>query len=166
MQKKLFGTDGIRGIWKEDITPELAYEIGKAVSIVFERENEENLIVVGKDTRLSCDCLTTALCAGITAMGTNVILLDVVPTACVPFSIRYHKANAGIMITASHNPAEHNGFKFFNGNGFKISEEQEDHIEYIIDHNYNYTLAKYNKIGRVVSSRKSVKEYVNFIKKK
>ena len=98
-------------------------------------------------------------------MGTNVILLDVVPTACVPFSIRYHKANAGIMITASHNPAEHNGFKFFNGNGFKISEEQEDHIEYIIDHNYNYTLAKYNKIGRVVASRKSVKEYVNFIKK-
>lgn len=165
MQKKLFGTDGIRGIWKEDITPELAYEIGKAVSIVFERENEENLIVVGKDTRLSCDCLTTALCAGITAMGTNVILLDVVPTACVPFSIRYHKANAGVMITASHNPAEHNGFKFFNGNGFKISEEQEDHIEYIIDHNYNYTLAKYNKIGRVISSRKSVKEYVNFIKK-
>lgn len=165
MQNKLFGTDGIRGIWKEDITPELAYEIGKAVSIVFERENEENLIVVGKDTRLSCDCLVSALCAGITAMGTNVILLDVVPTACVPFSIKYHKANAGVMLTASHNPAEHNGFKFFNGNGFKISEEQESYIDYIISHNYNYVLTRYNQIGRISSSRKSVKEYINYIKK-
>ena len=165
MQSKLFGTDGIRGIWKEEITPLLAYEIGKAVSVVFEREGEENLIVVGKDTRLSCDCLVSALCAGITAMGTNVILLDVVPTACVPFSIKFHKANAGVMLTASHNPAEHNGFKFFNGNGFKISEEQENHIEYIIKNTCDYVLVNHDKIGRIEHSRKSVKEYVHFLKK-
>lgn len=165
MKNKLFGTDGVRGIWKEEITPELAYEIGKAVSIVFERENENNLIVVGKDTRLSCDTLISALVAGITAMGTDVIILDVVPTACVPFSIKYHKANAGIMITASHNPAEHNGIKFFNGNGFKISEEQEQHIEYIISNSSDYVLKNYYQLGRITHSRKSVKEYINFAKK-
>lgn len=165
MQNKLFGTDGIRGIWKENITPELAYEIGKAVSVVFKRENAENLIVVGKDTRLSCDSLWSALSAGITAMGFNVILLDVVPTACVPFSIKYHKANAGIMITASHNPAEHNGFKFFNGNGFKISEEQEDHIEYVIKNSCDYVIFNHNKIGRIEHNRKSVDEYIKFLKR-
>ena len=165
MKNKLFGTDGVRGIWKEEITPELAYEVGKAVSIVFERENEENLIVVGKDTRLSCDCLISALVSGITAMGTNVIILDVVPTACVPFSIKYHKAHAGIMITASHNPAQPNGIKFFNGNGFKISDEQESHIEYIISNSSDYVLKNYYELGKVLYSRKSVKEYVNFAKK-
>lgn len=165
MQNKLFGTDGVRGVWKENITPELAYELGKAVAIVFERENEENLIVVGKDTRLSSDCLVSALCAGITAMGTNVILLDVVPTACVPFSIKCHKANAGVMVTASHNPAKHNGFKFFNGNGFKISDEQENHIQYIVENSFDYTLSDHKLLGKIIHSRESVKEYINFIKK-
>lgn len=165
MQNKLFGTDGIRGIWNEQISPELAFTIGKAVAVVFERENEDNLIVVGKDTRLSCDCLLYALCAGITSVGTNVVVLDIVPTACLPFSIKYHKANAGIMITASHNPAQHNGFKFFNGNGLKISTEQEDHIEYLIAHSYDINLCKYNSVGTITHSRKSVKEYINFLKK-
>ena len=164
MQNKLFGTDGIRGVWNVEINPTLAYEIGKAVSIVFKRENEENLIVVGKDTRLSCDCLVSAMCAGITATGTNVVLLDVVPTACVPFSIKFHNAVAGVMLTASHNPAEHNGFKVFNGNGFKIAEEQEDHIEYIIKNSCDYPNATFDKIGKIEHSRKSVKEYINFLK--
>ena len=165
MQNKLFGTDGIRGVWKKDINPELAYEIGKAVSVVFKRDCKKNLIVIGKDTRLSCDSLVSAISAGITAMGVDVVLLDVVPTACVPFSIKYHKANAGIMITASHNPAEHNGFKFFNGNGFKISEEQEDHIEYVIKNSGDYVLANHDKIGIVNHNRNSVEEYINFLKR-
>ena len=163
--KKLFGTDGIRGIWNEDISPKLAYDIGKAVAKVFERENEKNLIVVGKDTRLSCDTLLSCLCSGITACGFDVIILDIVPTACVPFSIKFHNANAGIMITASHNPAKHNGFKFFNGNGFKISPEQESHIEYLIKNSCDISLCDYDKIGKIFHSRKSVREYINFLKK-
>lgn len=164
MFKKLFGTDGIRGEWGKKISPELAFDIGKAVSIIFERENESNTIVVGRDTRLSCDVLEAALISGITSMGTHVIILGVVPTPVVPFSIALHKANAGVMITASHNPAEHNGFKFFNGNGFKISEEQENHIEHIIANSCDYVSTSYNKLGRVVRSRAAVKRYVKFVR--
>ena len=107
MFKKLFGTDGIRGEWGEIITPELAFEIGKAVAIIFERKDETNTIVVGRDTRLSGETLSGALIAGMTSMGTNVVDLGIVPTAVVPFAIEKIKANAGIMITASHNPANH-----------------------------------------------------------
>ena len=128
MLKKYFGTDGIRGKFGKEITPKLAYEIGRAAAQVFNRENAENVIVVGKDNRLSSASLESALVSGITAMGTNVILLGVVPTAVVPFSIPFHKACGAIMITASHNPSTDNGFKFFNGNGFRISTEQENRI--------------------------------------
>ncbi len=164
MFKKLFGTDGIRGIWKNQISPELAFDIGKAVAIIFERENETNTIVIGKDTRLSCDTLETALISGIMSMGTNVILLGVVPTAVIPFSITYYKANSGIIITASHNPGEHNGFKFFNGNGFKISEEQENHIEHIMANSCDYAIKNYNNLGQITRSRASIRKYIQFIK--
>ena len=164
MYKKLFGTDGIRGQWGDVITPELAFEIGKAVAIVFKREDEENSIIVGKDTRLSCDVLEASLISGITSMGTNVIKIGIVPTAVVPFSISYYKVNAAIMITASHNPASHNGFKFFNGNGFRISDEQESHIEHLISNSSDYVCAPYNKIGKIITSSSSVKEYIKFIK--
>ncbi len=164
MFKKLFGTDGIRGTWGGKISSELAFDIGKAVAIIFERENETNTIIIGKDTRLSCDTLESALIAGITSMGTNVIVLGVVPSAVVPFSIISKKANAGVMITASHNPAEHNGFKFFNGNGFKISEEQENHIEHIIANSCDYVGTTYDKLGKITRSRSSVRKYVKFIR--
>lgn len=164
MFKKLFGTDGIRGKWKDVISPELAFDIGKAVAIIFEREGEINKLIIGKDTRLSSDTLESALISGITSMGTNVINLGVVPTAVIPFAIKYHKANAGIMITASHNPKEHNGFKFFNGNGFKISEEQENHIEYIIANSSDYISSNYDQLGTIIHSRNAVKNYVKFIR--
>ncbi len=165
MFKKLFGTDGIRGTWGEKISPELAFSIGKAVALIFERENEKNTIIIGKDMRLSCDTLESALIAGITSMGTNVIDIGIVPTAAVPFSIAYYNVNAGLMITASHNPAEHNGFKFFNGNGFRISGEQESHIEHIIANSCDYVGVNYNKLGRVKHNTDSVKSYIKFIRK-
>lgn len=164
MFKKLFGTDGIRGLWGDKISSELAFEIGKAVSVVFKRENELNTLIVGRDTRLSCDVLESALIAGITSMGTNVIILGVVPSATIPFSVKYHKANAGIMITASHNSIEYNGFKFFNGNGYKISEEQENYIEHVIANSCDYPSVKFNELGRITRSRKAVKRYVDFIR--
>lgn len=164
MFKKLFGTDGIRGILGDKISSELAFDIGKAVAIVFKREDETDTFVVGRDTRLSCDTLESGLIAGITSVGANVILLGVVPSAVVPFSIKHHKANAGIMITASHNTSEYNGFKFFNGNGFKISEEQEDHIEHVISNSSDYFSVKFKNLGRITKSRVSVRKYVKFIR--
>ncbi len=164
MFKKLFGTDGIRGEWANKITPELAFEIGKAVAIIFEREGENNSIVVGKDTRLSCDVLESALISGITSMGTNVIKIGVVPTAVVPFSISHYKVNAGIMITASHNASNNNGFKFFNGNGFRISDEQESHIEHIISNSMDYASAPFDKLGKIITSCSSVRAYIKYIR--
>ncbi|MBO4412745.1 MAG: hypothetical protein J5779_01885 [Clostridia bacterium] len=163
MQNKLFGTDGIRGIWKDTISPELAFLIGKAASKVFERKDEKNIIVIGKDTRLSCDSLVSAISSGLTACGIDVVFLGVVPTALVPFAIKQHKAVAGIMITASHNPAEHNGIKFFNGNGYKISEEQERKIEYIL--NFENEINSYNKLGKIEINTKSIENYIKNIKK-
>lgn len=164
MFKKLFGTDGIRGLWGEKISSELAFEIGKAVSVIFKREGETNTIIVGRDTRLSSETLESALIAGITSMGTNVISLGIVPTAVVPFSIACHKVNAGIMITASHNSAECNGFKFFNGNGFKISDEQENYIEHIVANMSDYVNTNYKNLGKIIHSRASVKKYAEFIR--
>ncbi len=164
MFKKLFGTDGIRGQWGDKITPELAFEIGKAVATIFRREGEQNSVIVGKDTRLSCDVLEASLISGITSMGTDVIKIGVVPTAVVPFSISYYKVNAAIMITASHNPASDNGFKFFNGNGFRISDEQESHIEHLISNSSDYALFPFDKLGRVHFSRASLNAYINMVK--
>lgn len=164
MFKKLFGTDGIRGKWKDIISPELAFDVGKAVAVVFKREGEINKLIIGKDTRLSSDTLESALISGITSMGANVINLGIVPSAVIPFAIKYHKANAGIMITASHNPKEHNGFKFFNGNGFKISEEQENHIEHIIANSCDYICSNYDQLGTIIHSRNAVKKYIKFVR--
>ena len=163
MFKKLFGTDGIRGKWGEKITPELAFEIGKAIAIVFERENEKNTILVGKDTRLSSNILENSLISGITSQGCNVIKLGVVPTAVVPFSIHRLKANGAVMITASHNPPEDNGFKFFNGNGFRISQEQANHVEHIIANCADFALKPANELGRTYKTKSSVKDYIKAI---
>lgn len=164
MFKRFFGTDGIRGAWRDKISPELAFDIGKAAAIIFKRDDERNTLIIEKDTRLSCDVLESALIAGITSMGVNVVLLGVVPSVVISFAVKYHKANAGIMITASHNSAENNGFKFFNGNGFKIFEEQENHIEHLIANSSDYPYVKFNELGKIIRSRASVKKYVKFIR--
>lgn len=163
MLKKYFGTDGIRGKFGKEITPKLAYEIGRAAAQVFNRENAENVIIVGKDNRLSSASLESALVSGITAMGTNVILLGVVPTAVVPFSIPFHKACGAIMITASHNPSTDNGFKFFNGNGFRISTEQENRIENLLAHKTR-KIKPYNELGNVITKRESVENYIKMVR--
>ncbi len=165
MFRKLFGTDGIRGEWGNDINPELAYELGKAISILFNIDNDNTNIIIGKDPRISSDILECALISGITAMGSNVVKLGVVPTAVVPFSINEYKATAGVMITASHNESKYNGFKIFNGNGFRISKEQESRIEYIISNNCDYVINRYSKLGKIKNGIKFKNKYINCIKK-
>ena len=123
---RLFGTDGIRGIVGKNLTVDQAFKIGQAVATVLtEEKGKSPLILIGKDTRISSDMLECALTAGICSVGGNVLPLGVIPTPAVAFLTVQEKADAGIVISASHNPYEHNGIKVFNGQGYKLSDEKE-----------------------------------------
>ena len=111
---RLFGTDGVRGIANKELTPELAFNLGKAGTFVLSKENSRPTIIIGKDTRVSADMLENALTAGILAVGGNVIKAGVIPTPAVAYLPRYYKADAGIVISASHNTFEYNGIEFYN----------------------------------------------------
>ena len=129
---RLFGTDGVRGIANKELTPELAFNLGKAGAYVLKAKNERPVVVIGKDTRISGDMLENALAAGILAVGGNVIKAGVIPTPAVAYLARYYDADAGIVISASHNTFEYNGIKFFNGEGYKLDDLLEEKIEDII----------------------------------
>lgn len=129
---RLFGTDGVRGIANEELTPELAFQLGKAGAQVLGESHKRPTIIIGKDTRISGDMLENALSAGILAVGGNVIKVGVLPTPAVAYLVKYYNAQAGAVISASHNPFEYNGIKFFNGKGFKLEDSIEEKIEEII----------------------------------
>ena len=125
---KLFGTDGIRGIVNKGLDAELAYKVGLAAAQVLAEEKAEGkpLFTIGKDTRISCDLLKGALVAGLCSAGADVLDLGTIPTPGVAWGTVDSGADAGIVISASHNPFEHNGIKIFNGKGFKLSDELEE----------------------------------------
>ena len=116
---RLFGTDGVRGVANKELTPKLAFELGRAGAAVLGHSGKRPIIVIGKDTRLSGDMLENALTAGILSVGGNVIKAGVLPTPAIAYLTRYYKADAGAVISASHNPFEYNGIKFFNGQDYK-----------------------------------------------
>lgn len=130
---KYFGTDGIRGIANEQLTPELAFKLGRAGGYVLTKEVEKPKVLIGKDTRISGDMLEGALVAGLLSIGAEVMRLGVITTPAVAYLTKAMGAELGIMISASHNPVEDNGIKFFGSDGFKLSDEQEVEIEAIID---------------------------------
>jgi phosphoglucosamine mutase len=131
---KYFGTDGVRGVANRDLTPELAYAVGRAGAAVIGHDQPmDRPIVVGRDTRLSGPMLEGAIVAGITSTGRNVVQVDVVPTPGVAAITTRIDAAAGVMISASHNPIEDNGIKFFGADGFKLSDAVEDEIESLLD---------------------------------
>ena len=156
---RLFGTDGVRGVANSELTPELAFNLGKAGAAVLSQGNKRPVIVIGKDTRLSGDMLENALAAGILAVGGNVIKVGVIPTPAVAYLTRYYRADAGIVISASHNPFEYNGIKFFNGQGYKLDDSIEEKIEDIImrgiDANAHVTG---DQIGRCLEAEESATE--------
>lgn len=128
--RKLFGTDGIRGVANRyPITPEVALKLGKAAAEVFKTDKEQHLILIGKDTRRSGYMLENALTAGICSMGVHVLLVGPMPTPAIAHLTRSFAADAGIMISASHNPAADNGIKFFSRDGAKLPDETEEEIE-------------------------------------
>ncbi len=124
----LFGTDGVRGIANKDITPELAMKIGRSGAYVLAREKKNASIVIGRDTRISGDMLEAALVAGICSAGVDVVLAGVVPTPAVAFLTKELGAVGGVVISASHNPVEDNGIKFFGADGYKLSDDIEDEM--------------------------------------
>lgn len=130
---KLFGTDGVRGVANSELTGQLAYNVGRAgAHVLTKKTNRQPKILVARDTRISGGMLEAALVGGICSVGANVVSIGVVPTPAVSYLIRALGADAGVMISASHNPVEYNGIKFFNSEGYKLSDELEDEIENII----------------------------------
>jgi phosphoglucosamine mutase len=126
---KWFGTDGVRGVANRDLTPELAFRLGRIGAYVLAREGSGRRVVIGKDTRISSDMLEAALVSGVLSMGVNVLRLGVISTPGVAYLTRHLQADAGVMISASHNPVEDNGIKFFGSDGFKLLDQAEDEIE-------------------------------------
>lgn len=130
---RLFGTDGVRGIANSELTPELAFSLGKAGAYVLGKNTDEKpCVLIGMDTRISGDMLENALTAGILAVGGDVIKVGVLPTPAIAYLVKKYNADAGIVISASHNPYEYNGIKFFNSEGFKLDDDIEEEIEDII----------------------------------
>ncbi len=133
---KLFGTDGIRGeANRYPMTPEIAYGVGQAMAHLFKKPNHRSVIIIGKDTRLSGYMLESALESGITSMGGYSYLVGVMPTPAIAFVTQSMRADAGVVISASHNPFQDNGLKIFGGDGFKLTDEQENVIEDLILNN-------------------------------
>src|SRR5512136_1773454 len=130
---KLFGTDGIRGVANvHPMTTEMAVQVGRGTAFIFKNEKRRHRIVIGKDTRLSGYMLENALAAGICSMGVDVLLVGPLPTPGIAFITSSMRADAGIVISASHNPFQDNGIKIFSGDGFKLPDELEDRIEELI----------------------------------
>ncbi len=130
---RLFGTDGVRGVANDELTPLLAMQLGQAGAYVLSKETKHQpTIMVGCDTRQSGDMLANALMAGACSVGANAVFVGVLPTPAIAYLARRYKVDAGVVISASHNPMEFNGIKFFDGQGYKLSDELEDEIEALI----------------------------------
>ena len=163
---RLFGTDGVRGVANSELTCELAMQIGRAAAMVLTDSNHRHpKILIGKDTRLSSDMLECALAAGLCSVGANVVRLGVVPTPAVAFLVGKYKADAGVMLTASHNPCEFNGIKIFSGDGYKLPDALEEQIEAIVlDKKLTPPTPTGGDVGSVTTAPNVVRDYIDHIK--
>ncbi len=163
---RLFGTDGVRGIANTELTCERAMEIGRAAATVLaDGCRRRPTFLIGSDTRASSDMLGSALIAGLCSVGADVIQLGVVPTPAVAYLVGKYKADAGIMISASHNPAEFNGIKIFSGNGLKLPDMLEERIEEIVlDKLHPVATPTGGEVGRLTYAPDAVKDYVTHVK--
>lgn len=164
---RLFGTDGVRGVAGSELTIELATKLGQAGAYVLTKEQAHKpTIIVGCDTRISGGMLASALMSGICSVGANAIFTGVMPTPAIAYLTRRHKVDAGVVISASHNPMEFNGIKFFNGDGYKLSDALEDEIEALIANDMkDVTLPTGSEIGKIEYRFDLIREYIDFMKK-
>jgi len=165
MARKYFGTDGIRGRANGVITADLALRVGQATGLTFRNGEHRNRVVIGKDTRLSGYMIETALVAGFTSVGLDVLLLGPMPTPAVAMLTRSMRADLGVMISASHNPYDDNGIKLFGPDGFKLTDEVEAQIEQLIDSDLSRKLAKSASLGRAKRIEGVHDRYIEFAKR-
>ena len=165
MTHKYFGTEGVRGRANVAITPELALRVGQAAGLIFRRGGYRNRVLIGKDTRRSGYMIETALVAGFTSMGMDVLLTGPIPTPAVGMLTRSMRADLGVMIAASHNPFDDNGIKLFGPDGFKLSDEVEQQIETLMDSNLTKQLAKSGDLGRAKRMDGVQDRYIEFAKR-
>lgn len=163
--KKLFGTDGIRGIVGKDLTGELSFRLARVFGTVITRDRlpGPGTVVIGRDTRSSCDTLEDAMCAGLTLQGVNVSLAGVIPTPGLAYLTRTGGFDGGVMISASHNPAEYNGIKFVSQGGFKITEKEESDIEQALE-NYDQTRFPNVPQGSIKRDPTLSRKYLEYLK--
>ena len=163
---KLFGTDGIRGMANEyPMTAEMAVRAGRAVTMVFRDGSEKPKIIVGRDTRLSGQMLESAMVAGICSAGGDAYLTGVLPTPGVAFTATAAKADAGVVISASHNPFYDNGIKLFKGNGYKLSDKEEADVEkLILDEGLLDGSQTVRETGTVIMQDNASENYIAFLK--
>ena len=160
---RLFGTDGVRGIANDELTPLLAMQLGQAGAYVLTKEKEHKpTIMVGCDTRISGDMLANALMAGACSVGANCIYVGVLPTPAIAYLTRKYKVDAGVVISASHNPVEFNGIKFFDGDGYKLPDELEDEIEALIKADMHGVMFPTGSgVGKIKYRTDAREEYIN-----
>lgn len=162
--RKLFGTDGVRGVANRELTPEMAFRIGRICAYLVKKKGEKSFIVVGKDTRKSGDMLEGALNAGICSSGLDACNLGVLSTPALAFLTKKLGAAAGVMISASHNPIEDNGLKIFSSSGFKLSDELEEELEeYYFKEEDVLPRPVGGEVGRVMEDGRAVEDYLNFL---
>ena len=160
---RLFGTDGVRGIANEELTPMLAMQLGQAGAYVLTKENAHKpTIMVGCDTRISGDMLANALMAGACSVGANCVFVGILPTPAVAYLTKKYKVDAGVVISASHNPVEFNGIKFFDGNGYKLPDALEDEIEMLIRRDMpDIKFPTGTAVGKIKYRTDAREEYIN-----
>lgn len=165
---KLFGTDGVRGLANSELTPELAYKLGRAAGTLLKKPDKRTVMILGKDTRISGDLLEGALTAGICSAGVDVYTAGVIPTPAIAYLTREMKdCCAGVVISASHNPFSDNGIKFFNEKGYKLADELENQIEeFILEEKDDLPRPIGSEVGRIISFHDAVNRYVAFLKGK
>lgn len=166
MARKLFGTDGIRGIAnKFPLTPEMVQKIGISYGVYLNAKfpEEKHTVIIGGDTRLSTDMIKSALISGITSTGVDVIDVGIIPTPAVSYLIRKGNFSGGVVISASHNPYEYNGLKFFNREGKKFTDAEEGGLELVIFNKFELPKAPSDKIGRVFDGENLIESYEKFL---
>lgn len=163
--RKYFGTDGVRGVANTELTCDLAYKLGRAGGFVLAKGKEKVKVVVGKDTRVSGDMLEAALISGLMSVGCDIITVGVVPTPAVAYLTQKYGADCGVVISASHNPVEYNGIKFFNKDGYKLDDELELNIEQYID---DIDKVDYHpigcKVGKKIHKHDAQRDYIEYLK--
>ena len=162
--RKYFGTDGIRGIAGESLTADLSFKVGKALGKLLTEKKDHPKVVIGRDTRISCDMIEHALTAGLTSTGVNVMTVGTIPTPAIAYLTKTIETDSGIMISASHNPYQDNGIKIFGSDGFKLTDEEELEIESLIDNSELIKNASFEKIGKVYSGNELTQKYIQHIK--